>query len=97
MYIISAKCKKCPERNCVESCPVDCIYEYKGSEALVPSNQLYIHSEDCINCGACESVCAQQAIFEDSAVPAELAAAIAWNESVSQHPDQFAVASGPSI
>ncbi len=44
-------------------CPVDCIYE--GPE------QLFIHPDECIDCGACEPECPVQAIFPDTDVPPE--------------------------
>jgi ferredoxin len=31
---------------CVEECPVDCIYEGE--------RMLYIHPDECVDCGACE-------------------------------------------
>jgi NAD-dependent dihydropyrimidine dehydrogenase PreA subunit len=33
------------DRSCVDVCPVDCIYEGE--------DQLYIHPDECIDCGAC--------------------------------------------
>jgi len=50
-------------------CPVDCIYEYTGSDREQFPNQLYIHPDECIDCGACEPECPWQAIFEEVAVP----------------------------
>jgi ferredoxin len=41
----------------VEVCPVDCIYEGE--------TMLYIHPEECIDCGACEPVCPVKAIFAE--------------------------------
>jgi len=32
---------------------------------------LMIHPDECINCGACETECPVEAIFEDTGVPAE--------------------------
>ncbi len=42
-------------------CPVDCIYE--------GPDQLYIHPEECIDCGACEPECPVTAIFAEEDVP----------------------------
>jgi hypothetical protein len=44
-YVITEACKDTKDRACVDVCPVDCIYE--GAE------QLYIHPDECIDCGAC--------------------------------------------
>lgn len=33
---------------------------------------LVIHPDECINCGACETECPVEAIYEDSSVPADM-------------------------
>jgi NAD-dependent dihydropyrimidine dehydrogenase PreA subunit len=60
-YIIAEPCIGVKDRACVDVCPVECIYEGE--------DQLYIHPEECIDCGACEPECPVTAIFEESAVP----------------------------
>ncbi len=64
-YVITEACISVKDRSCVDVCPVDCIYE--GPE------QLFIHPDECIDCGACEPECPVTAIFHDSAVPGEWA------------------------
>lgn len=61
-YVIAAPCIDVMDRGCVEECPVDCIYE--GARSL------YIHPDECIDCGACEPVCPVEAISYESDVPA---------------------------
>ncbi|MBX9152144.1 ferredoxin [Rhodococcus qingshengii] len=61
-YVIAAPCIDVLDRGCVEECPVDCIYE--GARSL------YIHPDECIDCGACEPVCPVEAISYESDVPA---------------------------
>ena len=68
-YIITRLCRDCVDTGCVAVCPVDCIYEYTGSDRESFPNQLYIHPDECIDCGACEPECPWQAIFEEVAVP----------------------------
>jgi ferredoxin len=68
-YIITRLCRECVDTGCVAVCPVDCIYAYKGSDPATFPNQLYIHPDECIDCGACEPECPWQAIFEEVAVP----------------------------
>ena len=68
-YIITRLCRDCLDTGCVAVCPVDCIYEYTGSDREQWPNQLYIHPDECIDCGACEPECPWQAIFEESGVP----------------------------
>jgi NAD-dependent dihydropyrimidine dehydrogenase PreA subunit len=65
-YVIVEACIGVKDRACVDVCPVDCIYEGE--------DQLYIHPDECIDCGACEPECPVTAIFHDSAVPGE------WDE-----------------
>ena len=54
-YVIAEPCIDVLDRACVEECPVDCIYE--GARAL------YIHPDECVDCGACEPVCPVEAIL----------------------------------
>ncbi len=60
-YIIAEPCIGVMDRACVDVCPVECIYEGE--------DMLYIHPEECIDCGACEPECPVTAIFEESATP----------------------------
>ena len=67
-YVIAEPCIDVLDRACVEECPVDCIYE--GDRAL------YIHPDECVDCGACEPVC--PVVYEDD-VPAQWSAFTADN------------------
>lgn len=62
-YVIALPCVDIVDRACVDACPVDCIYEGKRS--------LYIHPEECIDCGACEPACPVLAIYEGDDLPAD--------------------------
>lgn len=62
-YTIAQPCVDVLDRACVEECPVDCIYEGK--------RMLYIHPDECVDCGACEPVCPVEAIFYEDDVPHE--------------------------
>ena len=64
-YVIAEPCVDVLDRACVDECPVDCIYE--GQRAL------YIHPDECVDCGACEPVCPVEAIFYEDDVPAQWA------------------------
>ena len=68
-WVITRLCRDCVDQACVDVCPVECIYEYTGSDKSKFPNQLYIHPEECIDCGACEPECPWEAIFEDASVP----------------------------
>ena len=62
-YTICEPCIDVKDRTCVDECPVDCIYE--------GGRMLYIHPDECVDCGACEPVCPVTAIFYEDDVPAE--------------------------
>jgi ferredoxin len=61
-YVITEACIGVKDKACVDVCPVDCIYE--GNQ------QLFIHPDECIDCGACEPECPVTAIFPEEDVPA---------------------------
>jgi NAD-dependent dihydropyrimidine dehydrogenase PreA subunit len=63
-YVISEPCVDVKDRACVEECPVDCIYE--GGRSL------YIHPDECVDCGACEPVCPVEAIYYEDDLPEPL-------------------------
>ena len=65
-YIICEPCVGVKDKACVEICPVDCIYE--GTKEGFP-DMLFIHPDECIDCGACEPVCPTKAIFPESDLP----------------------------
>ncbi|MDG3009662.1 ferredoxin family protein [Rhodococcus sp. D2-41] len=75
-YVIAEPCIDVMDRACVEECPVDCIYE--GGRAL------YIHPDECVDCGACEPVCPVEAIFYEDDVPDQ------WGEYVTDNAHFFA-------
>jgi NAD-dependent dihydropyrimidine dehydrogenase PreA subunit len=60
-YVIGEPCVDVMDRACVEECPVDCIYE--GARSL------YIHPDECVDCGACEPVCPVEAIYYEDDLP----------------------------
>jgi NAD-dependent dihydropyrimidine dehydrogenase PreA subunit len=62
-YTIAEPCIDVKDRACVDECPVDCIYE--------GGRMLYIHPDECVDCGACEPVCPVTAIFYEDDVPGE--------------------------
>jgi ferredoxin len=53
---------------------VDCIYEGE--------DQLYIHPDECIDCGACEPECPVSAIYPEEDVPEGLEEFITKNREV---------------
>jgi NAD-dependent dihydropyrimidine dehydrogenase PreA subunit len=60
-YVIGLPCVDVKDRACVDECPVDCIYE--------GGRMLYIHPDECVDCGACEPVCPVEAIYYEDDLP----------------------------
>ncbi|MEO0323832.1 MAG: ferredoxin family protein [Myxococcota bacterium] len=90
-WVITRLCRDCVDQACVDVCPVECIYEYTGSDNAQFPNQLYINPEECIDCGACEPECPWEAIYEDVSVPAALADDTALNAKSVDEADDFEV------
>jgi len=78
-YVIAEPCINVKDKACVEVCPVDCIYE--------GDTQLFIHPDECIDCGACEPVCPVKAIFSEDDLPEDKKIWVSINaEKASQLP-----------
>lgn len=54
-------CQGCRFTDCVTVCPVDCFY---GDDTM-----LYIHPDECIDCGLCVPECPVEAIFAEDELP----------------------------
>ncbi|VXB80007.1 Ferredoxin [Aeromicrobium sp. 9AM] len=74
-YVIAQPCVDLKDRACVDECPVDCIYE--------GNRMLYIHPDECVDCGACEPVCPVEAIFYEDDTPPE------WKDYYAANVDFF--------
>ena len=67
-YVITEPCVTTKDTACVDVCPVECIYEAEpqpGTQNL----PMFIHPDECIDCGACEPECPVDAIFPEDDVP----------------------------
>jgi ferredoxin len=62
-HVVTSACVNHKYQDCVTVCPVEAFRELE--------KYLVIHPDDCIDCGACISVCPVNAIFEESDVPDE--------------------------
>ena len=82
-FVIGEACVNVKDKACVGVCPVDCIYEFDGEP------QLYIHPDECIECGACGPVCPVNAIFLDSEMPESQRQYIELNAKVTAEKCQF--------
>ncbi len=63
-HVVTENCVDCRYTDCVEVCPVDCFY--------ADNKMLYIHPDDCIDCGACVPECPVNAIFDVFDLPEHL-------------------------
>jgi NAD-dependent dihydropyrimidine dehydrogenase PreA subunit len=70
-YVIAEPCIDVKDKSCVEECPVDCIY--------AGERMLYIHPDECVDCGACEPLCPVEVIFYEDDVPEQWSAFTAEN------------------
>lgn len=62
-YVIAEPCIGTKDTACVDVCPVDCIHPRKDEADFEGAKMIYIHPEECIDCGACVPVCPVTAIF----------------------------------
>jgi NAD-dependent dihydropyrimidine dehydrogenase PreA subunit len=62
-YIITEPCIGTKDTACVDVCPVDCIHPRKDEPEFDTAEMLYIHPDECIDCGACVPACPVEAIF----------------------------------
>ena len=62
-YIICEPCIGTKDSACVDVCPVDCIHPRKDEPDFAAAEMLYVHPDECIDCGACVPACPVEAIF----------------------------------
>jgi NAD-dependent dihydropyrimidine dehydrogenase PreA subunit len=80
-YVVAEPCISVKDHACVDVCPVDCFYEGK--------DQILIHPDECIDCGACEPECPVDAIFAGDAVPAQWESYTAKNAQAFQSGEEL--------
>jgi len=81
-YIICEPCIGTKDTACVDVCPVDCIHPRKHEPEFATVEQLFIHPDECIDCGACEPECPVTAIFPEEDVPGNMKQYIQLNRDV---------------
>ena len=68
-FVIAEPCIDVQDQACVSVCPVDCIHPRKDEPAFETAEMLYIHPDECIDCGACEPACPVKAIYAEFDLP----------------------------
>ena len=63
-YVITETCIGTKDSACVDVCPVDCIHPRKDEPEFETATMLYIHPDECIDCGACVPACPVAAIYD---------------------------------
>ena len=63
-FVITDPCIQTKDTACVDVCPVDCIHPRKDEPEFEQATMLYIHPDECIDCGACVPACPVAAIYD---------------------------------
>jgi len=63
-FVITDPCIGTKDSACVDVCPVDCIHPRKDEPEFAQTSMLYIHPDECIDCGACVPACPVAAIYD---------------------------------
>jgi NAD-dependent dihydropyrimidine dehydrogenase PreA subunit len=63
-FVITDPCIGTKDSACVDVCPVDCIHPRKDEAEFAEASMLYIHPDECIDCGACVPACPVAAIYD---------------------------------
>jgi ferredoxin len=96
-FVITDPCIGTKDTACVDVCPVDCIHPRKDEPEFAQASMLYIHPDECIDCGACVPACPVAAIYDSTdSTPASQKSLIEAN-SVFRVGDADAVAKAEEI
>jgi NAD-dependent dihydropyrimidine dehydrogenase PreA subunit len=96
-FVITDPCIGTKDAACVDVCPVDCIHPRKDEPEFDQTTILYIHPEECIDCGACVPACPVAAIYDSTeSTPASQKAFVEAN-AVYRAGDADAVAKAEAI
>ena len=68
-YVVTDACTK--DFVCAAECATAAIAPVAGDAIAGKVSQVYINPDECIDCGNCASVCAQNAIFALDELPAD--------------------------
>ncbi len=74
-YVIAEPCSGVKCSQCVNVCPVSCIYSRSVDD------QYYINPEECIECSTCVAECPVEAIFHENQLPEEWSDYLCKNSS----------------
>ena len=83
-HVIAEPCIGTKDTACVAVCPVNCIHPKTEEGRFEGSDQLFIDSEICIDCGLCVDECPVQAIYLEEDLPDE------WTKYIQLSVEHFA-------
>lgn len=98
-YVVTNSCVGMTCKACIDACPVDCFYFIPTASFLrgvgfvlagadddrsATTGMVMIHPDECINCGACETECPVEAIYEETVVPKEIEEFIDLNARITR-------------
>ena len=96
-FVITDPCIGTKDSACVDVCPVDCIHPRKDEPEFAQATMLYIHPDECIDCGACVPACPVAAIYDSpDSTPASQKALVEAN-AIYRAGDAGAVAQAEQI
>ncbi|WP_020468915.1 ferredoxin family protein [Zavarzinella formosa] len=75
-HVVAEPCRGCKHTDCVVVCPTECFYE--------GDDMLFIHPNDCIDCGCCVPECPVKAIYQDNDIPAHWISYVALNADMAR-------------
>jgi ferredoxin len=96
-FVITDPCIDTKDAACVDVCPVDCIHPRKDEPEFAQSTMLYIHPDECIDCGACVPACPVAAIYDSVDATPESQKMLIEANSAYRAGDTAAVAKAESI
>ncbi len=70
-YVVTDACVK--DFVCVAECATGALAPSAGDPDALSAAQVYINPDECIDCGNCATICAQNAIFALDDMPPEKA------------------------
>ncbi len=68
-YVVTDACTK--DFVCVAECSTAAIAPQSSDAKAGEVTQVYINPDECIDCGNCANVCAQNAIYAEDELPAD--------------------------
>jgi ferredoxin len=96
-FVITDPCIGTKDTACVDVCPVDCIHPRKDEPEFEIAPMLFIHPDECIDCGACVPACPVSAIYDGVDTTPESQKALVNANAVYRAGDAAAVSQAVSI